>query len=110
MVDFSLLKPTMLADVVGIILIVVVVIVAFVLLWLDYRHYIEKYGKREFRFIEFVKNEGLYLFLLLMFVFLIGGEILLYHIFKKYSLGNAVSQFFCIFAVVFDFNQKEIQL
>lgn len=44
MVDFSLLKPTMLADVVGIILIVVVVIVAFVLLWLDYRHYIEKYG------------------------------------------------------------------
>lgn len=83
MVDFSLLKPTMLADVVGIILIVVVVIVAFVLLWLDYRHYIEKYGKREFRFIEFVKNEGLYLFLLLMFVFLIGGEILLYHIFLK---------------------------
>lgn len=55
--------------------------IAFVLLWLDYRHYIEKYGKREFRFIEFVKNEGLYLFLLLMFVFLIGGEILLYHIF-----------------------------
>lgn len=97
MVDFSLLKPTMLADVVGIILIVVVVIVAFVLLWLDYRHYIEKYGKREFRFIEFVKNEGLYLFLLLMFVFLIGGEILLYHIFKKkYSLGNAVSQFFFV--------------
>ena len=41
MVDLSLLKPTMLADVVGIILIVVVVIVAFVLLWLDFRHYIE---------------------------------------------------------------------
>ena len=81
MVDLSLLKPTILADVVGIILIVVVVIVAFVLLWLDFRHYIEKYGKREFRFIEFVKNERLYLFLLLMFVFLIGGEILLYHIF-----------------------------
>ena len=52
MVDISLLKPTTLADVVEIILIVVVVIVAFVLLWLDYRHYIEKYGKREFRFLS----------------------------------------------------------
>lgn len=48
MVDFSLLKPTMLADVVGIILIVVVVIVAFVLLWLDYRHYIENMAKESF--------------------------------------------------------------
>lgn len=98
MVDLSLLKPTMLADVVGIILIVVVVIVAFVLLWLDYRHYIEKYGKREFRFIEFVKNEGLYLFLLLMFVFLIGGEILLYHIFKKnIAWGMLYLNFFLYF-------------
>jgi len=81
MVDFSILEPTNLTDAVGIFLIVVVAIAAISLLWLDYRHYIEKYRKRKFRFIEFVKNEELYLFLLLMFVFLIGGEILLYHIF-----------------------------
>ena len=80
MVDLSLLKPMTLADVVGVILIVMVVVAVLTMLWIDYRHYIEKYRKRKFSFIKFIKNEELYLFLLLMFVFLIGGEILLYHI------------------------------
>lgn len=73
------------ADIMGAFIIISLVIGVFVLMWLDYKRYLDeqvtKYRRHEhegFNLGEFIKKEQLYIFLFLMFLFLIGGEILLY--------------------------------
>ena len=73
----SILQTMTLADIVGVILIMVIALGAFSLMWIDYRVYMEDHNKR-FRLFDFIRKEQLYLFLFLMFLFLIGGEMLLY--------------------------------
>ena len=73
------------ADIMGAFIILVLVIGIFVLMWFDYRRYLDeqvtKYRRQPhtgFSLKKFVKREQLYIFLFLMFLFLIGGEMLLY--------------------------------
>ena len=74
------------ADIVGAFIIIMLVVGIFTLMWMDYKRYLDeqatKYRKQKkvkFKIEEFVKIEQLYIFLFLMFLFLIGGEILLYN-------------------------------
>lgn len=67
------------SDIVGVMLIVVIAIGAGYLIWNDYNRTREGSRRQPIKFIEFIKKEQLYIFLLLMFLFLIGGEILLYN-------------------------------
>ena len=74
------------ADIVGAFIIIMLVVGIFTLMWMDYKRYLDeqatKYRRHKkvgFRIEEFIKTEQLYIFLFLMFLFLIGGEILLYN-------------------------------
>ena len=74
------------ADIVGAFIIIMLVVGIFTLMWIDYKRYLDeqatKYRRKEkvgFKIEEFIKTEQLYIFLFLMFLFLIGGEILLYN-------------------------------
>lgn len=74
------------ADMVGAFIIIMLVVGIFTLMWIDYKRYLDeqatKYRRKEkvgFKIEEFIKTEQLYIFLFLMFLFLIGGEILLYN-------------------------------
>lgn len=68
-----------LADMVGVFIIFSIAFGVFALMWMDYKRYLEEDGaSARFRIVEFIKKEQLYIFLFLMFVFLIGGEIILY--------------------------------
>lgn len=68
-----------LADMVGVFIIFSIAFGVFALMWMDYKRYLEEESSSSrFRILEFVKKEQLYIFLFLMFVFLIGGEIILY--------------------------------
>ncbi len=78
MENYSVLQTMTLADIVGVFLILVIVLGSFSLMWYrDYSVYLEDHNK-QFRLFDFIRKEQLYLFLFLMFLFLIGGEILLY--------------------------------
>ena len=77
MENYSVLQTMMLADIVGVFLILVIALGSFSLMWIDYRVYLENH-KKKLRLFDFIRKEQLYLFLFLMFIFLIGGEILLY--------------------------------
>lgn len=45
----------------------------------DYRLYLEENWREEFSFSDFLKREQLYIYTLLFFLFLIGGELLVLH-------------------------------
>lgn len=77
MENYSVLQTMTLADIVGVFLILVIALGLFSLMWIDYRVYLENHNKK-LRLFDFIRKEQLYLFLFLMFIFLIGGEILLY--------------------------------
>ena len=77
MENYSVLQAMTLADIVGVFLILVIALGSFSLMWIDYRVYLENH-KKKLRLFDFIRKEQLYLFLFLMFIFLIGGEILLY--------------------------------
>lgn len=75
----DILQTMTLADIVGVFIIFSIAFGVFALMWMDYKRYLEEEGSSSsFRITEFVKKEQLYIFLFLMFVFLIGGEIILY--------------------------------
>lgn len=63
---------------VGVILILVIAIGVSCLMWIDYRKYLDEHTKMQFRFIDFVKREQLFLFLFLLFLFLIVGQLVFY--------------------------------
>lgn len=66
-------------DIIGFMLIAVIAVGAGCLIWDDYNRTREESRRRPLNFWDFVKKEQLYIFLFLMFLFLIGGEIFLYH-------------------------------
>lgn len=75
----DILQTMTLADMVGVFIIFSIAFGVFALMWMDYKRYLEEESSSSsFRFLEFVRKEQLYIFLFLMFVFLIGGEIILY--------------------------------
>lgn len=75
----DILQTMTLADIVGVFIIFSIAFGVFALMWMDYKRYLEEESSSSsFRILEFVKKEQLYIFLFLMFVFLIGGEIILY--------------------------------
>lgn len=65
-------------DLVGVILILVIAVGVSCLMWIDYRKYLDEHTKKQFRFLDFIKREQLFLFLFLMFFFLIVGQLILY--------------------------------
>lgn len=80
--NYSIIQTMTLSDMVGVFIIFSIAIGAFALMWLDYRRYLDNKDSQEvnarFKVLEFVKKEQIYVFLFLMFLFLIGGEMLLY--------------------------------
>ena len=73
---FSLTTHT--ADAVGVALLLVLFAGLAIVMWLDYRRYLRDHSRHRSGFFDFLKREQLYIFLFLMFLFLIGGEMLLY--------------------------------
>lgn len=67
------------ADVVGVLLIILVAIGVGVMMWVDYRKFLHEHIHRHFRLSEFIKREHIFIVLFLLFLFLIGGELLLYN-------------------------------
>ena len=76
--DFHVFQTMTLADMVGVFIILSIALGVFALMWMDYKRYLEESESIHFRILEFVKKEQLFIFLFLMFLFLIGGEVILY--------------------------------
>lgn len=77
--NYYFMQSMTLSDLVGIFIIFSIAFGVFALMWLDYKRYLESQEVNEkFKVLEFVKKEQIYVFLFLMFLFLIGGEMLLY--------------------------------
>ena len=76
--DKDVFQTMTLADIVGVFIIFSIAFGVFALMWMDYKRYLEESSSNHFRILEFVKKEQVYIFLFLMFLFLIGGEMLLY--------------------------------
>lgn len=74
----SIFQTMTLSDLVGVFIIFSIAFGVFALMWMDYKRYLDDEESAHFRFLEFVKKEQLYVFLFLMFLFLIGGEMMLY--------------------------------
>lgn len=79
MEEKNLFALSNIGDIVGVMLIVVIAIGAGHLIWKDYNRTREGNRRQRVKFWDFIKKEQLYIFLFLMFLFLIGGEILLYN-------------------------------
>ena len=66
------------ADIIGIALLVLLFAGLALTMLFDYRRYLRDHSRHRSGFLDFLKQEQLYIFLFLMFLFLIGGEMLLY--------------------------------
>jgi len=74
---FSLSAQT--ADIIGVVILLALAIGLLCVMWCDYRRYLRNYSRHRSGFFDFLKREQLYIFLFLTFLFLIGGEMLLYN-------------------------------
>lgn len=76
--------PTALFDNMGSLIVVLAVItlpVGMVCVMLnDYKHYRESHWQQRFRLVDFIKQEQLYIYLFLLMIFLIIGELLFYSV------------------------------
>ena len=77
MTGFSLLQSTVLAEIVGVCIILSIVLGALSLMWRDYKNYLEENDDKHFHVLDFVLKEQLYIFIFLVLAFLVGGEMLL---------------------------------
>lgn len=63
---------------IGMLFVAMVVAAAMALMWYEYRSYLHEHLQKRFSVMEFVIREQLHVQLLILFFFLIGGELLLY--------------------------------
>lgn len=71
-----------------IIIIVVVIMMLFLtatifMMIKDYRLYLENHWKKQYSFADFIKREQFYVYILLLFIFMIGGELLMRHLYYR---------------------------
>ncbi len=66
------------ADTIGVVLLLVLALGLALVMYLDYRRYLDEHSHHRAGFADFLKREQLYICLFLLFLFLIGGEMLLY--------------------------------
>lgn len=66
------------ADMVGVAILLVLAIGLACVMLFDYRRFLREHTHHRSGCLDFLKREQLYIFLFLMFLFLIGGEMLLY--------------------------------
>ena len=98
MEEKNLFALSNIGDIVGVMLIVVIAIGAGHLIWKDYNRTREGNRRQRVKFWDFIKKEQLYIFLFLMFLFLIGGEILLYN--RIWQFLTHISRIYCVECVV----------
>lgn len=61
-----------------VVVIVTVIIIVFILVMIrDYRLYLGNHWNKKFSFVDFVKQEQFYIYILLFFLLLVGSELLL---------------------------------
>ena len=62
---------------IGVVIVTVFVIVLILVMINDYRLYLGNHWKKKYSFVDFVKHEQFYIYILLFFLLLVGLELLL---------------------------------
>lgn len=51
----------------------------------DYRLYLDNHWNKQYSFTDFIKQERFFIFILLFFLFMVGGELVMIFYYRNYS-------------------------